>query len=208
VTDTDEATGRAGERHRATVARRRQEILEATCEILGQRGLAATRIADVARRLGISTGLIHYHFATKDELLDEAFRYAAEAELAVLRGLAAVDLPPRERIDAVIEEFRPRGDFGSWKLWIEGWAEALRSERFRATSRELDEAWIGVLEDTIAAGVASGDFTCASPHDSAWRLSCLIEGLTIQLVAHGGTIDRTEMGRLIDAAVSAEISSG
>ena len=189
-------------------ARTRAALRDMALKHFVEHGFDRANVPAIAAECGVTERTFYRHFATKDELLDEAFRYAAEAELAVLRGLAAVDLPPRERLDAVIEEFRPRGDFGSWKLWIEGWAEALRSERFRATSRELDEAWIGVLEDTIAAGVASGDFTCASPHDSAWRLSCLIEGLTIQLVAHGGTIDRTEMGRLIDAAVSAEISSG
>ena len=201
----DEATDHVTERHRATVARRRQEILEATCEILSKRGFAATRIADVARLLDISTGLVHYHFATKDELLVEAFRYAAEAELRALRDLAAVDLPPRERLETVIAEFFPRGEFRSWRLWIEGWGEALRSDRFRVMSRELDEAWIGILTDTISEGVASGDFTCADPRGSAWRLSCLIEGLAIQQVAHGGTIDGTEMRLLVDVALAAEV---
>ncbi|MBC8365562.1 MAG: TetR/AcrR family transcriptional regulator [Actinobacteria bacterium] len=208
MTATADSTDGSDEQRSEAVARRRREILEATCETLSRKGVSATRIADVARRLGISTGLVHYHFATKDELLAEAFQFAGKAELEVLRELAAVDLPPRRRLNAVIEEFCPRGEFVSWRLWIEGWAEALRSERFRATSRELDEAWIGVLEDTITAGVASGDFICPSPHDSAWRLSCLIEGLAIQLVAHGGTIDSVEMARLVDAAVSAEVSGG
>ena len=167
--------------------------------------MAATRIADVARLLDISTGLVHYHFATKDELLVEAFRYAAEAELRALRALAAVDLPPRERLETVIAEFFPRGEFRRWRLWIEGWGEALRSDRFRVMSRELDEAWIGILTDTISEGVTSGDFTCAAPRGSAWRLSCLIEGRAIQQGAHGGTIDGTKMRRLVDVALAAEV---
>jgi len=35
---------------------------------------------------------------------------------------------------------------------------ATPSERFRVMSRELDEAWIGILTDTISEGVASGGF--------------------------------------------------
>ena len=191
-----------------SVERRRREILEATCGILQEKGFAAIRISDVAQRLGISTGLVHYHFDTKEELLAAAFRHAAQAELDALRLVAERGTGPRERWDAVVSEFFPRGDDPSWRLWIEGWGEALRSEAFQATSRELDKAWIGVLSDTIADGVRSGEFECTSPRDAAWRLACLIEGLAIQRVAHGGTGSDREMRRLVGVALAAEVSGG
>ena len=34
---------------------------------------------DVAKRLDVSTGLIHYHFDNKDALLSAAFQLAADA---------------------------------------------------------------------------------------------------------------------------------
>ena len=63
---------------RPTVDERRAEILEATCAVVIERGFAGTRISDVANRLGVSTGLIHYHFDSKEQLLAEAFRYARQ----------------------------------------------------------------------------------------------------------------------------------
>ena len=62
---------------KASVEERRNEILETTCLVVIERGFAATRVIDVAQRLGVSTGLIHYHFDSKDHLLAEAFEYAA-----------------------------------------------------------------------------------------------------------------------------------
>ena len=62
-----------------TVDERRQEILETTCEVVIERGFAATRIADVAKRLGVSTSLIHYHYDSKEQLLAEAFSYYRQA---------------------------------------------------------------------------------------------------------------------------------
>ena len=82
---------------------------------------------------------------------------------------------------------------------------ALRSESFRRTVMELDEAWVEVLADTLTGGVASGDFACVNPRDSAWRLACLIEGLAIQQVAHGGAINDVETRRLVADAIEAEI---
>ena len=58
---------------RTTVEERRTEILDVTCQVVIERGFAATRIADIAQKLGVSTGLIHYHFDSKEQLLAEAF---------------------------------------------------------------------------------------------------------------------------------------
>ena len=43
---------------RTTVEERRAEILETTCQVVVERGFAATRVSDVANKLGVSTGLI------------------------------------------------------------------------------------------------------------------------------------------------------
>ena len=187
------------------VEKRRIQILEATCTVMSKQGIAATRVGDVAKHLGISTGLVHYHFDTKDELLAAAFRHAAEKELEALRLLVNTDGTPRELLDIVVDNFFPVSGFPSWRLWIEGWAVALRSESFRRTAMELDEAWVEVLADTLTDGVASGDFACDNPRDSAWRLACLIEGLAIQQVAHGGAINDAETRRLVADAIEAEI---
>ena len=71
-----------------SVEQRRAEILDVTCEVVVERGFGSTRIADVAERLGVSTGLIHYHFATKDVLLTEMLRTEAERDIAKARRMA------------------------------------------------------------------------------------------------------------------------
>ncbi len=55
---------------------RHQEILEAAARVITDRGLAETRISDIAERCGVSPGLILYYFASKDRLLIEALTYA------------------------------------------------------------------------------------------------------------------------------------
>ena len=74
-----------------TVAERRDEILETTCEVVIERGFAATRIADVAKRLGVSSSLIHYHFDSKEQLLAEAFAHYARKDVAEMEA----ETPPR-----------------------------------------------------------------------------------------------------------------
>lgn len=76
----------------------RDRIAEAACSLIKYAGIADLTIADVARRAGVSSALVHYHFDTKQDLLAAASeRLAARrtegraAALSGARGLAALD---------------------------------------------------------------------------------------------------------------------
>ena len=55
---------------------RRPAILKAAPEVIAERGVIGTRIADVAERAGTSAPGVLYWFATKDELLTEALAFS------------------------------------------------------------------------------------------------------------------------------------
>ena len=105
---------------RTTVEERRAEILETTCQVVVERGFAATRVADVANKLGISTGLIHYHFDSKDQLIAEAFQYAAEADLARLEAEVARKIEPLAKLDLIFQLYTPEESEPGWMMWIDG----------------------------------------------------------------------------------------
>ena len=53
---------------------------------------------DIARQLGVSRALVFYHFETKERLLSEAFRHAAQDDLHRLdRIVTATVLPEPAR---------------------------------------------------------------------------------------------------------------
>lgn len=55
-------------------ARSVQRILEAAANLFGRDGFAAASMNEVARAAGVSKGLLHYHFESKEHLLIEAQR--------------------------------------------------------------------------------------------------------------------------------------
>lgn len=174
-----------------TVEERRKEILETTCEVVIERGFAATRIADVAKRLSVSTSLIHYHYDSKEQLLAEAFSHYARKDLAKLD--AEIELAPTAlaKLDRAIQDYVPEGSGDmEWMLWIDAWGEALRNPLMKRISQELDEQSARLLQRVLSAGVASGEFECADPTASALRLTGLIDGLAIQFAAHDGLLTR------------------
>jgi AcrR family transcriptional regulator len=193
-------------RTRKDVDERRAQILDATREVALQRGLANLRVNDVAQHLGISSGLIHYHFSSKDELLVEMLRAMASSDVARLRETVDVDGDPVDRLDHLLRAYLPtaRRD-ESWALWIDWWDEALRSEPLATISSEFDTAWVSLLQEVIEAGVEEGVFDCKDANGAAWRLSALLDGLAVQVVLPRRTLSRRQMLDHARVAASREV---
>jgi AcrR family transcriptional regulator len=204
---TSQSAGPHTGRRALTVEQRRAEILEATRRVVLERGFGHTRIADVAAELGVSTGLIHYHFASKDELLAETLRDTAAADIRRLEeSVADHGGGSIEQLDRVLREYLPSEERDqSWVLWIDAWGDALRSPRLREISEELDTAWARVLESVIRDGVESGELKCDDPAAAAWRLACLMDGLGVQLTLHTGTMTHAAMLDHVRGAAAYEL---
>lgn len=189
-----------------TVEQRRTEILQTTCDVVIERGFAATRINDVAKKLGVSSSLIHYHFDSKEQLLAEAFAYYARKDLA--ESEAEIEAAPTaaEQLDRAINNYVPEGsDDVEWMLWIDGWGEALRNPMMRTISQELDEQSTQLMERVIRHGVENGEFACSDPKGAAMRLTALVDGLAVQFAAHDGIMDRAAFLHHVRVAAASEV---
>jgi AcrR family transcriptional regulator len=189
------------------VEQRRAELLEAAKQVVLERGLSHTRVADVAAATQVSGGLIHYHFATKDVLLTEMLRTEAERDIAKARRLATGMGDSLQRLDRVMREFIPasRND-QTWVLWIDAWGAGLRDEALREISEELDTAWSQMLLTVIADGVEAGEFTTDDPEGVAERLAALLDGLGLRVTLQRRGITRKQMHE--HARVQAELELG
>ncbi|KQW14086.1 TetR family transcriptional regulator [Streptomyces sp. Root369] len=190
---------------RLTVAERREELLRAAIEQIEARGVAAVRIADVASALGVSNALVLYHFATKEKLVAAAFTYAAEDDLAHLRKLLGRRTSALRRLRAAVRWYAPTGQAKGWRLWIEGWAVALREPALQEVTRDLDRRWKAALAEVIAEGVAAGEFRCPDPQATALRLTALLDGLAVQLTSYAGAVPRSRAQTWVDEALAREL---
>ena len=192
-------------RVRLSVAERREELLRAAVEQIEARGVAAVRIADVAAALGVSNGLVLYHFSTKEKLVAAAFAHAAEDDLAHLRRLLGRRTTALRRLRSAVRWYAPTGRAKGWRLWIEGWAASLRDPALRKVARDLDKEWKTALTALITEGVTAGEFHCPDPPATALRLTALLDGLAVQLTSYGGTVSRTRAQEWVDEAVGREL---
>ena len=77
---------------------RRRAMLQAAAELIAERGFGETRIADVAKRAGTSSGLVIYYFGTRDRLLVDALRFSEEAYYEAAATLLGEEPDFRKRL--------------------------------------------------------------------------------------------------------------
>lgn len=189
-----------------SVEARRNEILEVTCQVVIERGFAGTRISDVAKRLEVSSSLIHYHFDSKEQLLAEAFENYARHDVAEMEAAIAGAPNSIAELDRAIQSYVPEGSGDvEWMLWIDAWGEALRNPMMKRISQELDEQTEALLERVLRDGARSGEFLCPSPKDAAMRITALVDGLAVQFAAHDGMMDRDQLITHVRLAAAAEV---
>ena len=189
---------------RRGVTVRREEILAATVELIDANGLAQTRVKDVAGALGISPGLVFYHFDTKDALLAAAFQHAVQQDLARLERAMKRSTDPVDRMRRILAVYGPQGRAPGWRVWIDAWALAQREPAIRRVLRHLDDEWTAGLQDTIERGVADGSFVCADPPAAVARIGALLDGLSVAALVYR-TVTRTQLRTWVSDATAHEV---
>lgn len=175
---------------RMAPADRRQIIVDAALRVMSRKGMAATTVRDVADEMNSSSGLVHHYFTSMDELLAEAFEQAATMNLDATRRAMASGRGPVERLAKFFDGYACVDEDWAFQLWLDAWSEAGRRPAVQQTSLRLNVAWQQLIATTIRDGVQAGVMACAAPDDVAWRVLSLLDGLTLQAVAHRTAISR------------------
>jgi AcrR family transcriptional regulator len=188
------------------LADRKLEIMEATCRVIAREGTDGLRMGTVATEAGVSSALIHYYFATRDDLLMQAFDHAdAKADQAAEAALAGLD-DPLDRLRRLLliysggeEVFRE-----DWVLWVEMWRSAIFDDRLAESVRRSNATWIGqiagLIEETRANGSLAAD---TNVEDVALRLAAVVDGLGLQILP--GILTHERAAGLIVGALELEL---
>ncbi len=189
---------------------RHQEILDAAAQVITERGLAETRISDVADAAGVSPGLILYYFESKDRLLAEALTYSNDQSFLrmsrEIRRMPSAKEQLRHVIDLSVPGYLPEyGRLDEWALWIEVWVRSLRDPQMAKDREVLDQRWRQSIADIIRAGQASGEFPAGDADELALLLGSLIDGLAIQVIMNDSQVSPERMHRACMDVAAREI---
>jgi AcrR family transcriptional regulator len=175
-------------------------ILAAALRLFADKGLGATKISDIAAAAGSSQGLVYHYFKSKEEMFIELIRDAFAKLNAACRGLEAMDLPPREKIELALSElikgFAQNPDAARMHMLI---AQATMTsavpKEAKAVIKRQNALPYEVMERIMAAG--QNDGTISREH-SAQELAMLfwttIKGLAMHKAAHGNKFKAPDSG--------------
>ncbi len=178
---------------------RHQEILEAAAHVITDRGLAETRISDIAERCGVSPGLILYYFESKDRLLVEALTFANDQFALTMSRELRRTTSARKQLARLVELSVPGllpeyERLEEWALWIEIWVRALRDPAMAKEREVLDRRWRQSIADIIRHGRETGEFPDGLDADElGMRIAALIDGLAIQVLLNDTTLSPMRM---------------
>ncbi|TWE11894.1 TetR/AcrR family transcriptional regulator [Rudaeicoccus suwonensis] len=156
---------------------RRAQIVDAAIAVLAETGFAAASLAAVADRVGISKGVISYHFAGKDDLLSEVVR-------TVLRRATEWMTPRIESAesyaDAVHAYIRSNVEFlhdhpRDIAALTEVLANARATPGVDQIFRTSHEDAIAALAALLDAGIAAGEFVAIPARTAAISLRAAID---------------------------------
>jgi AcrR family transcriptional regulator len=163
-----------------------KRIVEAMRSSVGARGAAGSTFDVVAREAGVSRGLLHYYFGSKERLLAEVVRHDCDARIAATeKQLAAAD-----SIDAIVEvlvqslEAFVADDPGTQAVIYEMLSASRHSEEIRTEMAELYRRWRAHIVDVLRAKEREGVVRLqADPESVASALFALGDGMGLQLIS-------------------------
>ncbi|MGH9138993.1 MAG: TetR/AcrR family transcriptional regulator [Acidimicrobiales bacterium] len=145
-------------------ARTRQRILDAAATVFSERGYAGTRLADIAEVAGTKAGSLYYHFASKEELVEELLRAGVTAAFDYVRDAVEKLGPaarPGERLRAAIaahaEAVIRIGAYTAANARIVGQVPADMRRRHYREQRKYGDFWQALFQAAVDAGEIRDD---------------------------------------------------
>ena len=190
-------------------ADRKQDILKAAIDLILAEGAASFTIRKVAEAASISTGLVLYHFETKEKLIEEAWRSAVLS----LGDRINASTPPTDGKEWMEATFKVR--FLEQEkaaipilLWLEYWLYIARTPELRQEHSNNYAEWrtneLERLRESFRAGQLRDDLDPTLIVDMFHTVVC---GLMVKSLIDAETItpERAyELGRFFLSLISPE----
>jgi AcrR family transcriptional regulator len=174
----------------AKAAERRNAILKAALDEFSERGFAAARLDDVARRAGVAKGTIYLYFKDKEALFQELVRFQIGPVVGALEAVLASDLPLAVIVEHALDIF-VREIYGTRRKQV---LRLIISEgpRFPALAefyyREVLAHILKAVRARLARAVERGEIT----GDELVRFPQLLGAPGIVAIVWSGLFDRFE----------------
>jgi AcrR family transcriptional regulator len=179
-----------------------QRIVDAMRASIGVRGAAGSTFDHVAREAGVSRGLLHYYFGTKERLLVEVCRRDCDIRMGVLDEALAAARTSDELIDALVRSLQDllRDDPQFVALFFELFTTSRHHPEIAAGVQAIARSTREHLAAQLEAKAREGIVRLGADADAvATVLFSIADGLALRMLADPDH----DYGQTIEAGVQA-----
>ncbi|MBW9063606.1 TetR family transcriptional regulator C-terminal domain-containing protein [Rhizobium herbae] len=190
--------------HRAPEGERRQELIRATLDTIAALGLKAATVRAIAIRAGVTAGLVRHYFASKDQMVAEAYRFMLTTFAAKAADIAG---DPRMRLRKFItlNLTAPVADSHSLSLWASFISQVRVDPELAAIHRDgylgFRNDLQGLIRDFLEAeGRPAGEADCRR---HAIAINGMIDGLWLEGCLAGELFEEAELVAIALSSIEA-----
>jgi AcrR family transcriptional regulator len=177
---------------RPTTEERRKELVRIAYRLIAQRGLEGFRTRQVAAAAGIDTGTLHYHFPSKQALIQAVVDHLAEDFRATQAG--RITMPAnaveelRNEIFGLAARVResPEQLLVALELTVRASRDRIVAEILARMQQEWTDSLTGILNRGIEQGLFRADL---QPEEAAFVLRAQLAGMALVGMAAPERID-------------------
>lgn len=174
------------ERRRLQAEETRREILDAAARLTRQEGFDKVTIRDICREAGVTTGAFYYHFASKEELLNQGFvslDVYMEQAMAPYAGQSAL-----RRLEVLLESYAGFMESQGWETVARYYGRRLADPA--AASMSPQRFTLRTMLDCLKDLADSGELSPAHPPE--WTAKFFFRhfrGVVVDWVLHRGSYE-------------------
>ena len=137
----------------SNTAQRKEEIVLALLHVMAEKGYEKASIQMIGKAAGLSPGLIHYHFKTKQDILLALVDWISQAATARLSTLNEGLTDPWDKLTAFINARLATGDDAMPEIvsaWVVIAGESVRQPEIKVLYQNLIDQQLKELKKLIA----------------------------------------------------------
>lgn len=169
---------------------RRSQLIKAAYRVLSKKGYHDFTIRDIAKEADLSTGLVHYYFKNKQDLLVEVLKEInANIRRFLIKSYGDIDDPVEKLKIFMKHAFDLGKDEDYFKVIFDFWTLSKSSERMHRTNKKLLKGYRDECRDIIRDGIEKEIFNNIEVEYTVAVIISVIQGLIIQYVVDRDAFD-------------------
>jgi len=182
---------------------RRSDIRKALLRVMAKSGYERATIAQIAKEASLSSGLVHYHYQNKQEiLLDLIERMHAYRTKSLVEIDQLAEHAPLDALDRFIDLYLAldHADPQARAAWTAMGTEALQNEEVRVRFESLVTDAAKSVRRIVDHGIARGEFTGQDTEATVAALIALVQGYLFLSATTAAVIPKGSAARTAKAA--------